>query len=220
MPLISNSSATDISTIDAEELIQELNTKYEGTGISFFTFETTEDGVLQAANAYTNQTITANQENLIHVSTSSELLAVVDEMYNFTQEQSDDTPIDSTPSDDLVQAADVTRYATASWYQAACGGGAYYLGGVFCWKNIYYNYTTSNTGYIYGGQVLSSYLSGISVLQWNHHGGWAYRSGSGRLTLNAHGMYVLGFQIGGLPLGATWGDTWVKTVYPPCGGCY
>ena len=178
--------------------------------------EPSNDETVSAASAYTSEDITIERNQLIEVSNEEELFNLIGSMYNLTQGELEALPSAVSKSVEDVQAADVTRYAYVNWYQWSCGGGAYYLGGHFCWKNISYNYTTDNSGYLHSAEVESSSLTGLNYLQWDHHGGWGYRSGSGKVELHAHGVYTLGLQIYQLTVGARWNDTWIKTTSPPC----
>ena len=106
---------------------------------------------------------------------------------------------------------------SVSWYSPLCGG----FGGWFCWKHISYSYVCNgNLGY---ADVTNSWITGYQIAwSWTHNWGNAvpYLPGNGQpiteYTLHAHGTWVLGIQIQGFQIGASWPGSWSRYVNVGC----
>lgn len=97
---------------------------------------------------------------------------------------------------------------------------AFYMGGIFCWKNISYSYQIDDVlKKVTAPQVTGSYLSGINYLVWSHDGGSANSINSKSVSLQVRGHYTLAIQYQGITVGSVWSGSWSKTTNPPCAIC-
>lgn len=125
---------------------------------------------------------------------------------------------DGAESDILPLAANSTHNDSVTWWAPS-------VGDVFAWKNIAYTYTvtTHKEGYKYVSDitVTDSWINHLAVaLSWTHKYGNAEHVGTledyagilGYGDLSATGVWLVGFEIMGFPVGAQINDTWEKSV--------
>ncbi|MCL2611110.1 MAG: hypothetical protein FWE02_05475 [Defluviitaleaceae bacterium] len=97
------------------------------------------------------------------------------------------------------------RNDTASWWAPFEPWG---LTGVFTWKNIGFSYapTTPNRT---SPTVTGSWTTGIQIaISWTHRSGSAFAAPGNNIHLQANGTWTVGGSVAGVPIGATWNDTW------------
>ncbi|MEZ4708048.1 MAG: hypothetical protein R3A44_12620 [Caldilineaceae bacterium] len=222
---LSINETSNPQTVDADELMQRLTEKFKNTGINFHKLESAPDGTLyladvSAAGIDASAISSFNENNLLKIKTEEELTLLLDSIAKYVQESNSATSnYEDGPS---VQAAQIINSsATARWYEPLCGTGAYFLGSVFCWKNIFYSYQIDDVQRrIVNPSVTGSSLTGANIaLYWTNQGGSANVVNSKTVSLRANGVYLLGVQIMGLNAGLTWSGSWTRTVNPPCAIC-
>jgi len=115
-------------------------------------------------------------------------------------------------------AANNTHNDSVTWWAPS-------LGDVFAWKNIAYTYTlsTKSTGtkYVSDITVNDSWINHLAIaLSWTHKYGNAenikttQKPSSILCTsdLSATGVWLVGFEISGFPIGAQVNDTWEHSI--------
>ena len=219
-----SSASHDEPVSSAQELVRQLNARYGPSGIEFFVLHPAIDGVLRAVDN-SGKEVVFQDKDLLPFASPQELYDFLDSAFLPTSSQISDSSAGPEQSIHRQEEAStplslIPAWATISWYQFACGGGAYYLGGVFCWKNITYTYQIDDVQRrVLNPSVTGSYLSGVNFLYWTHLGGTAYMINSRAAYVNAFGYYTMGIQAFGLTIGATWSDSWSRVAYPPCAVC-
>ena len=212
LPVVSSpvSASNELSTISPDELLRQLILRYHGTGITFSLTNPMNDEMVRASDNHLS-----SQLEFIEVSSIDQLFEVVDFVYAQTQIEEENLSLELNEEVEDVQAA--SNYTIASWYQFACGGGSYYLGGVFCWKNIDYtwDWIPNTPRWATNLRIRSSWLTGTNALQWYSRYSWGNVLVDGRADLYSAGTYQLGIQIGPLPIYTTWNDTWYRRVRIP-----
>lgn len=104
---------------------------------------------------------------------------------------------------------------TINWWAPWTGWG---WTGIACWKNISFSYSWekvySNYAKFTQFSGINSYLSGINIaISWNQTSFYPTSVPNGNASsISVSGYYLLGVEIGGVPIGAKINDTWNKEV--------
>lgn len=214
--------------LNPEQLIESLNQRFLSDGIRFFPLESTGD-TLRPVDVVEIEDLVIDPHNVLQVANEDELIKAIEDFYRTTRESEtasnssraeSESTITEGPTRSVEPLSLTDHYAVASWYEFACGPQAWFTGGVFCWKNIGYTYQIDDVQRsVRNPAVTDSWVSGLNIMSWHHSYGSASSINSRTVQLQTWGYYVLGIQIQGFTIGATWNGYWSRTVNPPCAIC-
>ena len=230
----------DISKLtDADSLVKALNERFSDAGVTFYVLQFDGENYHFPDEAnLSDQTFASSElvqfkdsENMLNsiesLITATTMQAEAEE--NSAQEEQIQIERDTEEEESLneegvglgVGVASSWHWygARASWYSFACGLDAFGMGGVFCWKNIIYRYRGHKVNgrcRVRNPRVRTSYLSGINILRWRQLYSNAYMINRRAVRLRVWGLYILGIEFHGIPIGATWHGRWTRVHRPSC----